>query len=81
MTGSINTLPLTDPNNAANPYDLREGVSKGKLNANLYRIYPGFTAITQEENETNFNYNSLQIGMRMENRQWAYHAGGLHLFS
>jgi hypothetical protein len=65
---AINTLPLTDPNNAANPYDLREGVSNGTLNANLYRIHPGFSGIEQEENETNFNYNSLQIGMRMENR-------------
>jgi Carboxypeptidase regulatory-like domain len=65
---AINTLPLTDPNNAANPYDLREGVSKGTLNANLYRIFPGFSSIQQEENETNFNYNSLQIGVRMENQ-------------
>lgn len=64
---AINTLPLTDPNNAANPYDLREGVSNGTLNANLYRIQPGFAGITQEENETNFNYNSLQIGVRMDN--------------
>ncbi len=24
--------------------------------------------ITQEENETNFNYNSLQAGLRMENK-------------
>jgi hypothetical protein len=65
---AINTLPLTDPNNAANPYDLRQGVSNGTLNANLYRIQPGFSGIEQEENETNFNYNSLQIGLRMENR-------------
>ena len=64
----INTLPLTDPNNQANPYDLREGVAGGTLNANLYRIYPGYSSILQEENETNFTYNSLQIGMRMENR-------------
>jgi hypothetical protein len=64
---AINTLPLTDPNNPANPYDLREGVSNGTLNANLYRIQPGFAGITQEENETNFNYNSLQIGVRMDN--------------
>ncbi len=74
---AVNTLPLTDPNNAANPYDLRQGVSNGTLNANLYRIYPGFSGITQEENETNFNYNSLQIGVRMDNRhglttQFAY---------
>jgi hypothetical protein len=65
---AINTLPLTDPNNPANPYDLRQGVASGKLNANLYRIFPGFSSIQQEENETNFNYNALQIGLRMENR-------------
>ena len=65
---AINTLPLTDPSNAANPYDLREGVSKGSLNANLYRIYPGFSSIQQEENETNSSYDSLQAGLRTENR-------------
>ena len=64
----INTLPLADPNNAANPYDLREGVANGSLNANLYRIYPGFAQINQEENETTFNYNSFQAGIRLENR-------------
>jgi hypothetical protein len=65
---AINTLPLTDPNNAAKPYDLREGVSNGSLIANIYRIYPGFSSIQQEENETNSNYNSLQIGVRMDNK-------------
>jgi hypothetical protein len=65
---NINTLPLTDPNSVTNPYDLRQGVSAGTLNANLYRIYPGFAGITQEENETNSSYSSLQIGLRMENR-------------
>jgi Carboxypeptidase regulatory-like domain len=65
---AINTLPLTDPNNPANPYDLRQGVSSGTLNANQYRIFPGFSSIQQEENETNSSYNSLQIGLRMENR-------------
>jgi hypothetical protein len=64
----INTLPLTDPNNPANPYDLREGVSNGSLNANQYRIFPGFSSIQQEENETNFSYHSLQAQIRMENR-------------
>ena len=64
----INTLPLTDPNNAADPNNLRQGVANGTLNANLYRIFPGYSGITQEENTTNFNYNSLQIGLRVENR-------------
>jgi hypothetical protein len=63
----INTLPLTDPNNVANPYDLREGVANGTLNANQYRIYPGYSSINQQENQTNFSYNSLQIGVRLEN--------------
>ncbi|HTV05752.1 MAG TPA: carboxypeptidase regulatory-like domain-containing protein [Acidobacteriaceae bacterium] len=65
---AINTLPLTDPTNTANPYDDRQGVANGSLNANLYRIFPGFSGIEQEENETNFNYNSLQAGVRMENK-------------
>ncbi|MFZ0747431.1 MAG: TonB-dependent receptor [Terracidiphilus sp.] len=64
----INTLPLADASNSADPYDNREGVANGTLNANLYRIFPGFSNINQEENETNFSYNSLQAGVRVENR-------------
>jgi len=58
---NINTLPLNDITH-------RQGVANGSLNANLYRQFPGFSGITQEENETNFSYNSLQAGLRMENR-------------
>jgi Carboxypeptidase regulatory-like domain len=57
---AINTLPLNSPN--------RQGVAAGTYNANLARIYPGFGAIVQEENATNFNYNGLQAGLRMEQR-------------
>ncbi|HEX4309259.1 MAG TPA: TonB-dependent receptor [Acidobacteriaceae bacterium] len=57
----INTLPLSDVTH-------REGVANGTVNANAYRIYPGFSDISQEENQTNFNYNSLQAGVRVENR-------------
>src|SRR3984885_9184424 len=64
----INTLPLADASNPTNPYDDREGVANGSLNANQYRIFPGFSSINQEENETNYEYNSLQSGLRMENR-------------
>ena len=60
-TRQINTLPLND-------LDHREGVANGTLNANLYRVFPGFSNINQEENQTNFNYNALQMGLRMENR-------------
>ena len=68
---AINTLPLVnfdpaDPTN--NPYFDRQQVATGKKNANYYRIFPGFAGITQEENRTNFNYNSLQAGFRIENR-------------
>ena len=64
----INTLPLTDPTNSAAPYDDREGVANGSLNANIYRIYPGYSDINQQETESNFNYNSLQAGIRVENK-------------
>jgi hypothetical protein len=62
---AINTLPLLDSNGS---YATREGVANSTLNSNLYRQYPGFSSITQEENESNSNYNSLQAGLRMENR-------------
>jgi hypothetical protein len=66
---AVNTLPLVDTDSTATgPYDRRELVATGKANSNLYRIFPGFAGITQEENETNFNYNSLQAGVRVENR-------------
>lgn len=67
---AINTLPLTniDPADPTqNPYFDRKGVANGTLNANRYRIFPGFSSIQQEENQTNFNYHSLQAGVRMEN--------------
>jgi hypothetical protein len=70
---AINTLPLAnlDSNCTANPgspYCDREEVANGTFNANGYRIFPGFSSIQQEENETNFSYNSFQAGVRMENR-------------
>jgi hypothetical protein len=76
-------LTHIDPNDPSkNPYFDRQGVAGQLLdptdplkkktlpafNANLYRQFPGFSGITQEENETNFSYNSLQIGIRMENK-------------
>ena len=73
----INTLPLTDVNGT---YRTRQGVAgripdpanPGKLlsplNPNPYRIYPGFGSINEEQMKTNFSYNSLQAGLRIENR-------------
>jgi Carboxypeptidase regulatory-like domain len=73
----INTLPLTDPNPAIG-FAKRKAIATNTAsvvagtaivpNANLYRQYPGFSSIQQEENETNFSYNSLQVGIRMENK-------------
>ena len=57
---SINTLPLSDVTH-------RQGVANGTTLANLYRQYPGYSTITQEENETNSNYHSLQVGLRADN--------------
>ena len=66
---AINTLPLVDTDSTATgPYDKRQLVATGKANANNFRIFPGFAGITQEENRTNFNYNSLQAGFRVESR-------------
>jgi hypothetical protein len=69
----INTLPLVDPAYSAGisgstPYGARQAVASGAANPNHFRIFPGFGSINQEENETNFNYNSLQAGIRIEAR-------------
>ncbi len=57
----INALPLADLTH-------RQQVASGTTNTNLWRNYPGYANINQEENETNFNYHSLQAGIRAENR-------------
>jgi hypothetical protein len=57
---AINTLPLNDLAH-------RELVSNGAA-ANLYRTYLGYGGITQTESATNSNYNSLQAGLRFENK-------------
>lgn len=64
---AVNTLPLLDASNPANPYDQRQLVAGG-ANANLYRQFLGFANITQVENTTNFSYHSLQTALRMEAR-------------
>jgi hypothetical protein len=60
----INTLPLTDSNG---DFADRQAVAGG-ANANLYRIYQGYAGITQVESLTNTSYNSLQAGLRVENK-------------
>lgn len=55
---NINTLALNDLTH-------RQAVAGGAP-ANLYRQYPGYAVITQEENSSNANYNSLQLAVRTE---------------
>jgi hypothetical protein len=57
---SINTLPLNDLTD-------RQAVAGG-AQANLYRQYPGYSTITQEETATNFSYHSLQAGVSIANK-------------
>jgi hypothetical protein len=57
---NINTLPLSDLTDRA--------AVAGGANANLYRIFPGYAGITQVESATNQDYNSLQAGLRMDNK-------------
>lgn len=59
---AINTLPLS-----STPA-LRQRVASGSVDANQYRQYLGYAGITQEEQTTNSSYNSLQAGMRIENK-------------
>jgi hypothetical protein len=56
---AINTLPLSDLTD-------RQAVASG-ANANLFRIYPGYAGITQEETAATGNYNSLQTAVRSQN--------------
>jgi hypothetical protein len=74
----INTLPLqtngsfaTRQGVAGQVPDPTDPTGKKKLpalNSNIYRIFPGFNNINQEEQETNTNYHSLQAGVRIENK-------------
>ena len=36
--------------------------------SNAFRSFPGYTGITQEENDTNGSYNGFQTGLRVQNR-------------
>jgi hypothetical protein len=64
---AIGKLPTT--NSAWTPaYSDRYANKNGLILANKLRNYPGFGNINQEENETNAHYNSLQAGIRFENK-------------
>jgi hypothetical protein len=66
VTSAINKFP-TDPNWTP-LYSDRWAQQGSKIIANKLRNFPGFANINQEENETNSHYNSLQAGIRFENK-------------
>ena len=61
-TGSRGILLLPEP------YDLRAGRSQRQPQRQPLSHLPRLLRDYQEENETNFNYNSLQAGIRFENK-------------
>jgi carboxypeptidase family protein len=68
----INNFPLSTPMsiraNAGDPNN-NTGTNPGGhtlANSELYRAYPGFDDITQEENTTNGSYDGFQTGIRVQ---------------
>ncbi|HEY2468204.1 MAG TPA: carboxypeptidase-like regulatory domain-containing protein [Terracidiphilus sp.] len=60
---SINAFPLNTP------LSIRQAIVAGTLVApDQYRTYPGFAGITDQENNTNGNYNGFQTGLRVQGR-------------
>jgi hypothetical protein len=59
---AINTLPLN-----SSPA-VRQSVASGAVDTNTLRQFRGYAGITQEEQTTNSSYNSLQVGLRVENK-------------
>jgi Carboxypeptidase regulatory-like domain/TonB dependent receptor len=61
----INTLPVTTP------LATRQIAGAGKLTSaenSLYRTFPGFTGINEQTNIAHTAYNSLQVGLRQQNK-------------
>ena len=70
---NINTFPLNTPaqiradyGDPSNKYAPGHNVSLS--NPNAYRTYPGYAGVLQQENSTAGNYNSLQMGLRAQNK-------------
>ena len=68
-TAQINTLPLTDPNNTANPYDLRQGVANWNAEREPVSNLPGLSAHQPGGERDQFQLQLPPGGhSRMENR-------------
>jgi len=62
---NINTFPLNTP------LPIRQAIAAGggSLTApDQYRTYPGYSGITEQENNTNGNYHGFQTGLRLQGR-------------
>jgi hypothetical protein len=65
---NINTLPLDSPQRlAVCGGNCASSGASGSLNADPYRIYPGFSNITMTEAASQSNYNSLQVSVNWRN--------------
>jgi hypothetical protein len=62
------TLTGTAINSNQAPPNAAGGTPVNLSNANIYRTYPGYGGITQEENTTNGTYNGFQTGLRVQNK-------------
>ncbi|MGA2350133.1 MAG: TonB-dependent receptor [Terracidiphilus sp.] len=60
------TTPVTPPTCLAG--DLTNSSTYGGQSLGEYRTYPGFAGISREETSTNGGYNSLQSGLRIQDR-------------
>ena len=76
---SASFTPSADPR-WTSLYSDRYAVQTNQIVANKLRQYPGFGSITQEENETNTHYQSLQAGIRFENK-WGLTSQVAYTFS
>jgi hypothetical protein len=62
---NINSYPVNTP------LSLRKSIGTGGaglIASDQYRTFPGFGGITEQENNTNGNYNGFQTGLRIQNR-------------
>ncbi len=70
-TGDVcpaSTLTGTALNANQAPKNAAGGAPTQLAIANLYRSFPGYGGINQEENTTNGNYNGFQTGLRVQNK-------------
>ena len=65
---AVTQLVRESPARCQDPTDPTGKKKLPGLGANKYRNYPGFANIHQEENVGKSHYNSLQAGVRIENR-------------